>query len=99
MVRCHQIDVHRTELIQIDTVSDNVAYTCKLKAYNGRLNLEKCVDLDIPATLIKKLSLYESISLPDGRTITQHDVYDFIDDEKNFIGSYETETPFATNEC
>lgn len=75
-----------------------MAYICKLDAHNGRLNLEKCVDLDIPLALIHKLKNFnknETIPLPDGRLITWKDIHDYVDDEKNFIGNFVHGTPIT----
>lgn len=59
---------------------------CKVSAHRGRLNLEKCVDLNVPAELMNRLR-NESIELSDGRLVTPNDVLDYVDDEKNVVGN------------
>lgn len=71
-------------------LADNVAYICKMDAYEGTPNMRKIINLEVPFESMKKLINKESISLPDGRIITPNDVLGFHDDEKTFIGSFIT---------
>lgn len=70
-------------------VTNCVAYICKFHPQLGKLNIEKCVDMNIPiGPLLGELKAGKDITLPDGTTVYAKDVTDPPQPGNVVIGMY-----------
>lgn len=77
-----------------------MAYICTIKARPKEINIEKCIENDVPpGQKIFDLSQNRDVTLADGRVIKAADVYDEPDKDAIFFGkSYHFQDKFTSIE-
>lgn len=72
-----------------------IAYVGDVKAYQSRIKIEKCVDLNVPAgPLITQLAKGLDVTLDDGSVVRSADVIDSFP-KLNFLGKIRSEIPLV----
>lgn len=82
------IENNSIKIKSIPLDEETIAYSVLINKYQGKFNIEKCVDDDVPVSVFRQLDDGFDVTLDDGRLIKSVDYHERASPKQEFIGKY-----------